>query len=100
MNAENQQFVLDRYQSGKVAFDADFVKNVQTMPLPNLPIGEYKVRILMDWSSVEIFVNGGQYVMTSQIFPNEHFNTLVIANPGEVELTLNGFTISPVKSIW
>ena len=100
LNAENQQFVLDRSQSGKVAFDADFSKNVQTMPLPNLPIREYEVRILMDWSSVEIFVNGGQYVMTSQIFPNEHYNTLVIANPGEVELILNGFAISPVKSIW
>tara|TARA_R110000868_G_scaffold79850_4_gene227031 strand:- start:14003 stop:14149 length:147 start_codon:yes stop_codon:yes gene_type:complete len=48
LNAENQQFVLERSQLGKVAFYADFVKNVQTMPLPNLPIGEYEVRILMD----------------------------------------------------
>ena len=38
--------------------------------------------------------------MTSQIFPNEHYNTLEIAIPEEVKLTLNGFTISPVKSIW
>jgi len=100
MDAENQQFVLDRSRSGKVSFDEDFIKNVQTMPLPKLPNGEYEVRILMDWSSVEIFINGGQYVMTAQIFPSEHYKTLVISNPDDAKLELDEFTISPIKSIW
>ena len=70
------------------------------MPIPNLPSGEYEVRILMDWSSVEIFINGGQYVMTAQIFPNENYRTLVISNPAEAELELVEFAISRIKSIW
>ncbi|MEZ4969507.1 MAG: glycoside hydrolase family 32 protein [Flavobacteriaceae bacterium] len=100
LDGQNQQFVLDRTKSGKTVFNEDFANNVQTMPIPNLPNGEYEIRILMDWSSLEVFINGGQYVMTSQIFPNEFYKTLVISNPTEVELELDEFTISPIKSIW
>ena len=100
LDAENQQFILDRSRSGKVDFDGDFAQNVQTMPIPDMPSEDYEVRILMDWSSVEIFINGGQYVMTSQIFPNEFYRTLMISNPTDMELELDEFTISPLKSIW
>lgn len=95
-----QQFILDRSLSGKTSFDEDFVKNIQTMPIPDLPNGEYEVWIVMDWSSVEIFINKGQYVMTAQIFPQEFYRTLLISNPGEMELKLKEFSISPIKSIW
>jgi sucrose-6-phosphate hydrolase SacC (GH32 family) len=93
-----QQFILDRSLSGKTSFDEDFVKNIQTMPISDLHNGEYEVRIVMDWSSVEIFINRGQYVMTCQIFPNEFYRTLLISNPGEMELKLKEFSISPIKS--
>ena len=86
-----QQFILDRSLSGKTSFDEDFVKNIQTMPIPDLHNGECEVRIVMDWSSVEIFINRGQYVMTCRI---------LISNPGEMELKLKEFSISPIKSIW
>tara|TARA_R110001583_G_scaffold14483_5_gene60424 strand:+ start:5928 stop:6224 length:297 start_codon:yes stop_codon:yes gene_type:complete len=95
-----QQFILDRSLSGKTSFDEDFVKNIQTMPIPDLHNGECEVRIVMDWSSVEIFINRGQYVMTCRIFPNEFYQTLLISNPGEMELKLKEFSISPIKSIW
>jgi fructan beta-fructosidase len=100
LDGDNQKFVLDRSKSGKTDFDADFAKNVQTMPIPNLPKGEFEVRILMDWSSIEVFINEGQYVMTAQIFPNQFYRNLVISNPIEVELELHEFSISPIKSIW
>lgn len=100
LDGHNQKFVLDRSKSGKTAFDEDFAENVQAMPVPNLPTGEYEVRILMDWSSVEIFINSGQYVMTAQVFPHKNYKTLVISNPSEVELELEEFAISPIKSIW
>jgi fructan beta-fructosidase len=54
----------------------------------------------MDWSSIEVFINEGQYVMTAQIFPNEFYKTLVVSNLGDDTLELNKFTISGVKSIW
>ena len=95
-----QQFILDRSLSGKTSFDEDFVKNIQTMPIPDLPNGECEVRIVMDWSSVEIFINRGQYVMTCRIFPNEFYRSLLISNPGGIDLDLNEFTISTVKPNW
>lgn len=100
LDGEAQQFILDRSNSGKTTFDEDFAKNVQIMPVPDLPNGEYEVRVLMDWSSVEIFINHGQYVMTAQIFPNEFYRNLMISNPSDMELKLDTFTISPIKSIW
>lgn len=100
LDVENQQFIVDRSRSGKVDFDGDFAKNVQSMPIPDMPVEDYEVRILMDWSSVEIFINKGQYVMTSQIFPNEFYRTLLISNPTDRELELKEFAISGIKSIW
>jgi fructan beta-fructosidase len=100
LDGQNQKFELDRSKSGNILFDEDFAKNVQTMPIPNLPKGEYEIRILMDWSSIEVFINEGQYVMTAQIFPNEFYKTLVVSNLGDATLELNRFTISGVKSIW
>lgn len=91
---------MDRSLSGKISFDEDFVKNIQTTPIPDLPNGEYVVWILMDWSSVEIFINKGQYVMTAQIFPQEFYRSLLISNTGGIDLDLNEFTISTVKPIW
>ncbi len=100
MDGAKEQFVLDRSRSGETTFDKDFADKVQTMPLPNLPKGEYEVRILMDWSSVEIFINEGQYVMTAQVFPNDYYKSLTVTNSNDMELELNKFSISSLKSIW
>ena len=67
MMGKDKTFFLDRSNSGIVDFQEDFGKGVQQMPVPDLPDGEYEVSILIDWSSVEVFINNGQYVMTSNI---------------------------------
>lgn len=100
MDGTNQRFTLDRSKSGKVDFQENFAKEVQTMPIANLQEGDYEVRILLDWSSVEVFINGGQYVMTAQLFPNENYTDLTIENTGNEALSLQDFEISKVKRIW
>jgi len=59
--------------------------------------GEYASGDTMGWSSVEIFINGGQYVMTRQIFrqwtlqrPLGNFKSQMMLN-----LELDEFTIVP-----
>ncbi len=99
MFGEEQQFVLDRTNSGKVDFQEDFA-SVQMMPVNKLPEGKYEVRLLIDHSSVEVFINKGQYVMTAQLFPNEAFSDLTIENMGESVIELKDFEISAVKRIW
>lgn len=99
MGAENT-FLLDRSKSGKVDFQEDFGKGVQQMPIPDLPDGAYEVRIFIDWSSIEIFINKGQYVMTAQVFPNEKYSDLTVENLADGELVLKGFTMNAVQEVW
>lgn len=99
MFGEEKEFFLDRTNSGKIDFQEDFA-SVQQMPVPNLPDSEYEVRILMDHSSIEVFINKGQYVMTAQLFPNEPYNTLTIENLGDDEILLKDFELSKVGRIW
>jgi fructan beta-fructosidase len=100
LDGAQKQFTLDRSASGKVDFQENFAKTKQLMPLPNLPEGEFEVRILMDWSSVELFINGGQYVMTAQLFPNENYTEVTIENTGDTELLFRDFVVSQVNGVW
>jgi levanase len=63
-----QQLYIDRSHSGNTGFDPAFY-GVQTAPLP-LSCGDLKLHILVDASSVEVFADQGQVVLTDQIFPD------------------------------
>ncbi|MCW5515122.1 glycoside hydrolase family 32 protein [Muriicola sp. Z0-33] len=93
-------FTLDRTKSGKTDFQADFGSIVQKMPVQDLPEQENEFRILIDWSSIEIFINKGQYVMTAQIFPNENFNELKMVNSSDSVMTINNLEVSKAESVW
>jgi fructan beta-fructosidase len=100
LDGEKEQFLLDRSKSGKTGFKEEFGKNIQKLPLTNIPDGEIELRVLMDWSSIEIFINGGQRVMTAQIFPNENYTKLSFKNSSAEILTINDFELSRAESIW
>ncbi|PKA98885.1 fructan beta-fructosidase [Flavobacteriaceae bacterium MAR_2009_75] len=100
MRGGSKQFLLDRTSSGMVDFQEDFGEGVQIMPVPNLPDELYEVRVLLDQSSIEIFINKGQYVMTAQLFPNEAYNKLTIENLEDEALNFTNFKISKIESVW
>lgn len=83
--------VLDRGLSGQTGFEISF-SNTQTAPL-NGVITE-KIHLFLDRSSIEIFINDGQLVMTSLIFPTEAYN----------QIDLQGFSsnnrLHYLRSIW
>jgi len=83
------RLVFDRTASGLTAFAGNFTTGVQTMFVPNLPKDEVEIRMLLDKSSIELFVNKGQYVMTNQIFPRDAFTTLGVKNLSKDSLLLN-----------
>lgn len=74
----NDGFVkLDRTKSGMV----DFNEKYKSSAIQKMFIGNKKklsFKLVLDASSIEIFINGGQYVMTNQIFPNENFSNFEI----------------------
>ncbi len=100
MDNAQKAFSLDRIASGKTGFQEDFGSKIQQMPIPNLQEKSNEVRILMDWSSIELFINGGQYVMTAQLFPNAPYTELQISNPSAASIELNEFEVSRAESIW
>jgi len=59
---------VDRTRSGVSEFSPDF-PGIQRAPLA-AHNGTVHLRILVDWSSVEVFADRGQTVVTDQIFPS------------------------------
>jgi fructan beta-fructosidase len=60
--------LLDRSRSGQVGFDSGFPASYRA-PF-RLRNGRLRMQALIDRSSVELFVNEGEQVITSLIFPN------------------------------
>ncbi len=88
-------FTTDRSGSGQVNFNENFLKSsFQTM---NIGVKvTISIKIVLDASSIEIFINDGEYVMTNQIFPNEkytHFEMLQSA-----DLKIENFNLKEIKN--
>jgi fructan beta-fructosidase len=99
LDDQEKLVILDRSESGLTDFQLDF-GTTQQMPVDNLPEGDIEVRIFLDKSSVEVFLNKGQYVMTSQVFPTESYTELLVENNSEVEEFAASIKVSTVKGIW
>ncbi|WP_316959596.1 GH32 C-terminal domain-containing protein [Streptomyces sp. TRM68367] len=60
---------VDRTKSGDVGFSLDF-PGVQRAPISVGANGKVTLRVLVDWSSVEVFTQDGSVAITDQIFPD------------------------------
>jgi fructan beta-fructosidase len=56
--------------------------------------------MFLDASSLEVFINQGQYVMTAQLFPTQPYTTLTIKNGGVGEAPVSDLTAQEVKRTW
>jgi levanase len=84
-DAKTQELYVDRTKSGAVDFHHDF-PGVQRAPLA-AENGKVKLRILVDWSSVEVFGGDGQAVITDQIFPDPSSEGIqIFAEGGSVDV--------------
>ncbi|WP_426452579.1 GH32 C-terminal domain-containing protein [Paenibacillus sp. S-38] len=67
-DAVQQKVFVDRTHSGNIGFHSDFpVRNEAPLVPKNDTI---KLHIYLDWSSVEVFANDGEKVITDLIFPD------------------------------
>ncbi|KAB2340200.1 glycoside hydrolase family 32 protein [Actinomadura rudentiformis] len=79
------ELYVDRSRSGAVDFNSTF-PGVQRAPL-KAENGKVKLRILVDWSSVEVFGGGGEAVITDQVFPDPASQGVqIFAENGTVKL--------------
>ena len=93
----SDRFYIDRSSSGAVNFSDAFAGR-QYAPRISKQYG-VKLHLLLDVSSVELFADDGQVVMTAIFFPDEEFNQVKLyANDGAVGLNYARFF--PLNSIW
>ena len=96
-DAQTAVLYVDRIRSGRVDFSRDF-PGVQRAPLAARH-GKVGLRILVDWSSIEVFADRAQTVITDQVFPT--------ASSGGVELfaaggsaTRDSLKVRQLRSSW
>jgi len=79
INPAASQMATDRRKSGLIDFHESFAKAIHKQ---NYKVSDTlaEVRMILDRSSVEIFVDGGRYVFTDQVFPTEPFSKVEIAS--------------------
>jgi fructan beta-fructosidase len=97
-DAKNQNFSIDRRHSGKVNFEKSFGEKIHTTPTPNLISKSLDFQIILDWSSIEIFLNEGVYTFTEQLFPNQPYTKLTIQSSENQEI--KNIYFQSVKGIW
>ena len=71
---KEKKFSMDRRKSGDVGFNENFP--MLTWTAIESGKDELKLRLFVDKSSVEAFVDGGRFVMTNQVFPSEPYNRI------------------------
>jgi levanase len=92
-----QTVFIDRTKSGDVAFDPTFGGR-QSAPL-KLVHGTVRLRVLVDTSSVEVFTDQGQVVLTDQIFPGPTSSGVSLFSTGGTAHLQTGVAWK-VRSIW
>jgi levanase len=96
-DADAQQVYVDRTASGEIGFAPTF-PGVQRAPLPVVD-GKVYLRILVDWSSVEVFADDGRRVITDQVFPGDASQGVQLFSEGG-STVLDQLAIRPLRSAW
>ena len=96
-NSRTSTLYLDRRTCGNVSFNSSFPRKV-TAPLMPLN-GKIKLHVFVDQSSVEVFANDGEIVMSALMFPDTKTTDMqLFSTNGDVNLL--DFTAYRLNSIW
>ncbi|MBA4549112.1 glycoside hydrolase family 32 protein [Thermoactinomyces intermedius] len=96
-NTDNKTLFVDRTKSGQTDFSEHFPGVYQAKMEPEN--NTVQLRILVDRSSVEVFGNDGETVLTNRIFPNLKSQGLELFTEGG-NVKLKTLKIYHLKSTW
>jgi fructan beta-fructosidase len=91
-----KQFYIDRRKSGNSGFSKEFA-GISTAPYNAEAV--LKLHVLIDASSVELFVDDGRIVMTTLVFPTDKFTRLKLFSKSGTCL-LNKAVFHGLERIW
>lgn len=92
-------FVVREPDAASAALDgaaADTYRAVRTAPATAVD-GRVRLTVLVDASSVEVFVNGGERTLTSLVFPDPGAERIEVVTAGG-SLHLHTFTYTPLAA--
>jgi fructan beta-fructosidase len=96
INRDEARYELDRRASGITDFSETFPK-IQFAPISG-DLKDVSLRAYLDHSSLEIFIDGGETVLTSLHFPKQPYDMVTLRADSEAEL--NSGSIYNLESIW
>lgn len=95
-NSKSSVLYIDRRNSGNVSFNSNFPKIVNA---PISPSTNLRLHIFVDRACIEVFVNDGEKVMSSLMFPNtESTGIETFSTNGNVNI--KAFKAHRLASIW
>lgn len=97
-SADDQQFFIDRTHAGISDFQENFGEKVHVGPAGSVG-EELELMIYLDRSSVEMFANGGQRVMTDIVFPSSPYSKVELVSEG-TNTTFSEVTVQSLDRIW
>jgi sucrose-6-phosphate hydrolase SacC (GH32 family) len=92
-NSQNKKFFINRSHSGRVDFNGEF-RNIISSSSTNYN-GTVPVKILVDQSSLELFVNDGETSMTTLFYPKYQYSNLSLYSSDSLS-EIKDFTIVPI----
>lgn len=96
-DATTETVFVDRTNSGESDFHDDFAqKNDAPVRLID---GIIKLHVFVDWSSIEVFVNDGEAVITNRIFPDPDSQGIQVYSEGG-DASINNLDFWSLRSIW
>jgi fructan beta-fructosidase len=99
LDAASSLVLLDRTESGRTDFNYEFGNKLHYAAMQNVP-ENLEFSIYIDRSSIEVFINNGQYVMTDQVFPSQPYTKMAIENLSTGDLQIKELEVSRMKSVW
>jgi fructan beta-fructosidase len=92
-----KKLFVDRTHSGDSSFNDSFagIHDGDLAPKEN----KIKLHLFVDWSSVEVFGNSGELVITDLIFPNENSQDIELYSKGG-DVRINSLELFMLKSTW
>ena len=80
----NEKLSVNRAKSGLIDFAPNFSTGDINAPL--VKKNSYKIRLLIDKASSELFVNNGELVQTNIVFPTEPYNSMKFEAAGSISV--------------
>lgn len=96
INNMEQYYFMDRTKSGITGFSEKFANTISKAKFEK-PLEKIHIQIVLDKTSIEVFYNHGETVMTEIFFPNKPMESLKLVNLNPKATTIDSLAVSELN---